>query len=71
VTVPSEGPFAALALARELAPGLVADGRTGPSPAQALGRALSLRAEDRERYRADAVDLVERHTRGRARGPPA
>jgi Glycosyl transferases group 1 len=59
VTVPSGGPFEALALARRLAPELVA-GEVAPVPlAAALKAAFALPDERVERYRLEAAELVE------------
>jgi Glycosyl transferases group 1 len=59
VTVPSGGPFAALEPARSLAPDLVAEA-VAPEPlAAALRAAFALPAADVERYRAEAVRLIE------------
>jgi hypothetical protein len=60
VTVSSGGPFEALALARLLAPTLVAD-TVGAEPlAAALRIAFALPADEAERYRATAAQLLER-----------
>jgi Glycosyl transferases group 1 len=57
-TVPSGGPFEALALARRLAPELVAD-LVAPEPlASALNAAFTLPDERVERYRVEAARLV-------------
>jgi hypothetical protein len=59
VTVPSGGPFEALALARRLAPELVA-GSVAPGPlATAVRAAFALPDEEVERYRAEAAKLIE------------
>lgn len=59
VTVPSGGPFEALAMARSLAPELVAEA-VAPEPlAAALRAAFALPAPELERYRADAARLIE------------
>jgi hypothetical protein len=59
VTAPSGGPFEALALARRLAPELVAD-LVAPEPlASALNAAFTLPDERVERYRVEAARLVE------------
>jgi hypothetical protein len=59
VTVPSGGPFEALAPARSLGPGLVADA-VAPEPlAAALRAAFALAPPAVERYRAEAARLVE------------
>jgi Glycosyl transferases group 1 len=59
VTVPSGGPFEALAPARSLAPDLVADAVALEPLAAALTAAFALPDEQIERYRADAARLVE------------
>jgi hypothetical protein len=59
VTVPSGGPFEALALARRLAPELVA-GAVAPAPlAAALRAAFALPEDEVARYRAEAARAVE------------
>ena len=59
VTVPSGGPFEALALARRLKPELVADA-VAPRPlAAALRTAFALTPPDIERYRTAAASLIE------------
>ena len=59
VTVPSGGPFEALAMARTLAPELVADA-VAPEPlAAALRAAFALPPPEVERYRAEAARLIE------------
>jgi Glycosyl transferases group 1 len=59
VTVPSGGPFEALALARRLAPELVAE-EVAPGPlAAAVRAAFALPDEKVERYRAEAARLIE------------
>ena len=59
VTVPSGGPFEAFAMARSLAPGLVADA-VAPEPlAAALRAAFALTPPEVERYRAEAARLIE------------
>jgi Glycosyl transferases group 1 len=60
VTVPSGGPFEALALARELAPELVADAVEPEALAAALRVAFASPNYEVERYRASAARLVER-----------
>jgi Glycosyl transferases group 1 len=60
VTVPSGGPFEALALARELAPELVADTVAAEPLAAALRLAFALPADEAERYRGTAAQLLER-----------
>jgi hypothetical protein len=62
VTVASEGPFAALPLARELAPELVAAEPTAAGLARALACALDLSDAAQTRYRERAADLVHGHT---------
>jgi hypothetical protein len=58
VTVPSGGPFEALALARELAPELVADA-VAPAPlAAAIRAAFALPEERVERYRTEATGMI-------------
>jgi hypothetical protein len=58
VTVPSGGPFEALAIARELAPELVADS-VAPEPlAAALRAAFALPEERAAQYRSDAARLL-------------
>lgn len=59
VTVPSGGPFAALGLARRLAPELVAEDIGPVALASALRAAFALPEERVERYRAEASRLVE------------
>ncbi len=59
VTVPSGGPFEALALARRLAPDLVATA-VAPEPlAASLRAAFALPDEAVERYRPEAARLIE------------
>jgi hypothetical protein len=59
-TVPSDGPFEALALARELAPSLVAN-QIAPEPlAAALEAAFALPEGDVAAYRVRAAALLER-----------
>jgi hypothetical protein len=60
VTVPSGGPFEALALARRLAPSLVADTVAAEPLAAALRIAFGFPADETERYRATATQLLER-----------
>jgi hypothetical protein len=60
VTVPSGGPFEALALARRLAPELVAGTVAAEPLAAALRAAFALPDEEVERYRAEAARLIER-----------
>lgn len=62
VTVPSRGPFAALPVARRLAPELVAADRSAHSLAQALTAALALSEAERRRYRREAAALVSGHS---------
>jgi Glycosyl transferases group 1 len=59
VTVPSGGPFEALALARRLAPELVAEAVAAKPLAAALRAAFALPEEEVERYRAEAAGLIE------------
>ena len=59
VTVPTPGPNPALALARELAPELVAAERTSAALAQALRAGLALDVPARERYAARSARMVE------------
>jgi hypothetical protein len=59
VTVPSGGPFEALALARRLAPGLVAEAVAAEPLSAALRAAFALPDEDVERYRAEAARLIQ------------
>jgi hypothetical protein len=59
VTVPSAGPFEALALARRLAPGLVADTVAAEPLAAALRAAFAVPDEEVERYRVEAARLIE------------
>ncbi len=59
VTVPSPGANAALPLARELAPELVASERAAEPLAGALRAGLALGAAERERYAAAATRLLE------------
>ena len=60
VTVPSGGPFEALALARRLAPTLVADTVAAEPLAAAIRIAFGWPADEAERYRATAIQLLER-----------
>jgi hypothetical protein len=60
VTVPSGGPFEALALARRLAPSLVADSVAAEPLAAALRLAFAWPPDEIERYRATATQLLER-----------
>ena len=60
VTVASGGPFEALALARRLAPELVAGTVAAEPLAAALRAAFALPDEEVERYRAEAARLIER-----------
>lgn len=62
VTVPSQGPFAALPAARRLAPALVADEHSGEALGRALSNALRLSDDERRRYRRDAGELVKGHS---------
>ena len=59
VTVPSAGANAALALARELAPALVAPERSADALATALRAGLELDASQREAYASAAARLLE------------
>jgi hypothetical protein len=59
-TVPSGGPFEALALARELAPELVTDSVAAEPLAGAIRMAFELTAEPAESYRRRAAALLER-----------
>lgn len=60
VTVPSGGPFEALALARRLAPDLVADTVAAEPLAAALRIAFARPADEVGRYHATATQLLER-----------
>jgi Glycosyl transferases group 1 len=60
VTVPSGGPFEALALARELAPELVTPSIDAGQLAAAVRAAFDLPEDRAGRYRAEAARLVER-----------
>ena len=60
VTVPSGGPFEALAMARELAPELVADTVATEPLAAALRLAFGWPTDEVERYRGTAAQLLER-----------
>jgi glycosyltransferase involved in cell wall biosynthesis len=64
VTVPSGGPFEALALARELAPELVADTIAAESLAAALRAAFDAPEQRVEDYRRGATRLLERFRDG-------
>ena len=59
VTLPTPGPNPALALARELAPELVAGERTTNALAGALRAGLALDGPTRERYAARAAGMLE------------
>ena len=59
VTVPSGGPFEALAMARRLAPELVTASVAAAPLAAALRAAFALPPEEVERYRAEAARLIE------------
>jgi glycosyltransferase involved in cell wall biosynthesis len=59
VTVPSGGPFEALAMGRRLAPELVADAMAGEPLAAALRVAFEMPPSELERYRAEAARLIE------------
>jgi glycosyltransferase involved in cell wall biosynthesis len=65
VTVPSEGPYEALRLARELSPALVASTISADGLARALAAALAL--PDRAAYRERAAELVRPHSRAELR----
>jgi hypothetical protein len=58
-TVPSGGPFEALGLARELAPGLVAPSLEPDGLADALRSAFSMHEEEAHAYRKRAAALLE------------
>jgi hypothetical protein len=60
VTVPSGGPFEALALARELAPDLVAPAIDAQALAEALRTAFELPDERAAEYRTRAAGMLER-----------
>lgn len=62
VTVPSRGPFAALAVARRLAPGLVSDDHSPQSLGRALTTAIQLPEAQRRQYRREAGRLVRGHS---------
>jgi hypothetical protein len=59
-TVPSGGPFEALALARELAPDLVTDSIAAEPLAAALRAAFELPEQRAHDYRVRAAELLER-----------
>jgi hypothetical protein len=59
-TVPSGGPFEALALARELAPELIADAIAADPLATALRAAFELPEQQVESYRERAASMLER-----------
>jgi glycosyltransferase involved in cell wall biosynthesis len=59
VTVPSSGPFEALALARRLAPELVAPELSAPALSVAIGVALAIGDAGRARYEAAADAMLE------------
>jgi glycosyltransferase involved in cell wall biosynthesis len=65
VTVPSEGPYEALRLARELAPTLVASSISAPGIAQSLAAALAL--GDSSGYRERAAELLRPYSRAELR----
>jgi glycosyltransferase involved in cell wall biosynthesis len=65
VTVPSDGPYEALRLARELAPGLVAGALSAEGLAQALGAALAV--TDRAGYSDRAAQLLRPYSRAELR----
>ena len=58
VTVPSGGPFEALAMARRLAPELVAAGVAAAPLAAAIRTAFALPPAEVERYRAEAANFI-------------
>lgn len=61
VTVPSRGPFAALPVARRLAPGLVSDDYSAEGLGRALSNALALSEDERRQYRREAGVQVGGH----------
>ncbi len=61
VTVPSPGPYPALAMARALAPRLVAADRSAAALAEALSAGLAMTAAEREAYAARAAALLAPH----------
>ncbi len=61
VTVPSPGPYPALAMARALAPRLVAADRSAAALAEALSAGLAMTAVEREAYAARAAALLAPH----------
>ncbi len=61
VTVPSPGPFPALAMARALAPGLVAADRSAEALAEALRAGLAMTEAEREAYAGRAAALLAPH----------
>jgi glycosyltransferase involved in cell wall biosynthesis len=63
VTTPSPGPFAALPVARRLAPGLVSADRSADGLARALTNAIQLPEDQRRPYRREAAALVRGHSR--------
>jgi hypothetical protein len=63
-TVPSGGPFEALGIARELAPGLVAPSLEPPGLAAALRAAFELPEPDARAYRERAADRLQRFEPG-------
>jgi glycosyltransferase involved in cell wall biosynthesis len=63
VTVPSPGPYEALALARELEPRLVADEVSAEALAEALSAAVALSAGQKMTYRDRARELVAPYAR--------
>ncbi len=63
VTTPSPGPFAALPIARELDPGLVADNDSPAALATALGAAFARGQDDRIDYRARARERLRAFSR--------
>ncbi len=62
VTVPSAGPFAALSMARKLAPETVAPETSGEGLATALRAAVGIDENDRRRYRETAGSLLAAHS---------
>ncbi|MGI8749902.1 MAG: glycosyltransferase [Thermoleophilaceae bacterium] len=67
VCAPSPGAYAALPLARELDPSLVAAERSAPALGQALDAALALDAAQREDYAARARVLLRPYEEGEVR----
>jgi glycosyltransferase involved in cell wall biosynthesis len=62
VTTPSPGPFAALPVARRLAPGLVSAAPSAEALADALTCALQMPDDQRREYRRQAAALVRGHS---------